>query len=125
MGSTKHISEILKKRLHNNVNNDNNKIFNNVNSVNSDNSSMGKYALDRKTFTPNTEKTQLAEEIAVFLNDLENYACYLGIVNRVGASGAKRLLRTVKSDIEEKAETQTPVRNPAKYFMWKFKKAFY
>lgn len=115
------IKNIIKK-THTNVINDNKESFTNDTNGNSSN---GKYALDKNTFTPNTEKTQLAEEIAVFLNDTNNYACFLSVVNKIGVTRTTTLLRGVKEDIKEKAKTKTPVRNPAKYFMWKFKKGLY
>ncbi|KKR76616.1 MAG: hypothetical protein UU21_C0006G0007 [Candidatus Levybacteria bacterium GW2011_GWA2_40_8] len=119
----RHISENNKfKEIHNNVNNVNKKISNNVNN---DKSSNGKYALDRNKFTPNTEKTQLAEQIASYFNDLDNYAGFLKVVNELGVGEASRLFKVVKSDIDEKANTKTPVRYPAKYFIWKFRKGFY
>lgn len=113
------ISEILKKKqaIVNNVNNDSKDFLNNDNNG----SYKSKYALDKSKFMPNTEQTQLAEKIAVALNDTNNYACYLSVVNKIGATEGERLFRSVLSDIEEKRKTKCPVRSKARYFMWKFK----
>ena len=114
-----HIREIIKNKKHsNNVNNDSNN--NNGSNVNNGRYKK-KYALDKSKFTPNTEKTILAEKVATSLNDLQNYACYLYVVNKIGVADADRLLRSTLSDIEEKKNTKTPVRNKAKYFMYKFR----
>jgi hypothetical protein len=121
------------------VNNDNKKILNPVNDINSNKEKSntnnvidvnskekkGRYELDRSKFTPNNEKTQLAEEIATKLNDLENYAFYLNVVNKIGCQDAMRLMRSVESDIEEKKATKTPVRSPKRYFVWKYKNRKY
>lgn len=119
MGEVKHISKILKLNKYNNDNN-----VNKSNSLNNDsNVTSSRYSLDRNKFTPNTEETQLAEEIATYFGDLKNYASYLNVVNKLGIVGARTLFRETQSDIEEKSETKTPVRKPAAYFMWKFKRA--
>lgn len=107
---------------HINVNNVSKKIINNDINVKS---SKGKYALDKVKFIPNTEESQLAEEIATTLQDINNYACFLKIINSIGCSRATTLFKSVLSDIEEKHETRTPVRNPAAYFVWKYKKGLY
>lgn len=112
-----HIGKILRSKqdIVNNVNNDTN--------TNNDNSVIRKkkYALNRSKFTPNTEQSQLAERIALAFNDVQNYACYLSVINRVGCPTAERLFLSTQSDITEKAATKYPVRNKAKYFMWKLK----
>lgn len=114
----KQIGEIgIKNRIPINDNSVNRNITNNDNSVTSN-----KYALDKSKFTPNTEKTQLAEEIANYFNELHNYAGFLKVVNTLGVSGAITLFTEVKDDIKQKSSTQTPVRKPAAYFMWKYKR---
>ncbi len=114
-----HISKILNKKTNINDINVNNKILNN-----DTNDTSSKYSL-KDTFIPNTPKTQLAQEIASFLNDTDNYACFLDIVNKIGVDNAKRLLKVVKEDIKDKESTSTPVRIPAKYFVWKYRKGLY
>lgn len=117
--------DFLKRKLI--VNNDNsNKILNNVNNViNGVSKKKSKYALDRTKFTPNTPETQLAEEMAKALDDLDNYACYLSVVNKLGVMTATQLIKSTLSDIKEKTDTKYPVRNKAKYFMWKFRHHHY
>jgi hypothetical protein len=102
-------SEVLKKSNDNNVNKYK---YNNDSNVN------GKYALDLKKFTPNTEVSVLAKEIAEDMNDLANFACYLDVVNKLGVQGAREHWRLIKNDILEKSKTKTPVRSPKKYFMY-------
>ncbi|OGK29039.1 hypothetical protein A3E69_03605 [Candidatus Roizmanbacteria bacterium RIFCSPHIGHO2_12_FULL_40_130] len=92
---------------------------NNDNSVN--NVNIGKYALDKSKFIPRTEEALLAEKISNELKDLRNFACYLKVVNTIGAMDAERLLRVVLSDIKEKKDTKYPVRHSGKYFMYKYK----
>lgn len=121
MGNIK--KEILEKKEKFTANNVNRNKLNNGINVNT--SSRNKYALDRTQFTPNTPKTSLAEEIAEYFKDLNNYAGYLNVVNRLGCDHARILFSTVKSDIIEKESTSTPVRNPAAYFMWKYKKGLF
>jgi len=98
----------------NNGNNVNRSIL--INDTN-DTSKKTKYSLDKSKFTPNTPETQLAEEIANYLNDTKNYACYLNVVNKIGRDGAYRLFMTVKDDVSSKSLTSTPVRKKAAYFM--------
>jgi len=98
----------------------------NVSNVNKDknnivNGDISKFELNTSTFTPNTEKTQLAEEISTKLGD-RNYACFLDVVNKIGCTNARRLLSSVLRDIEEKKKTSQPVRKPGAWFMWKYKK---
>ncbi len=118
------IRTILKRKYDISINDNNvNKEIDNF--VNIDNPSKEKYALDKSTFTPNNEKSQLAETISKTLGDLNNFACYLDVVNRIGTTQARSLLKSVQSDVEEKKDTQTPVRKPGAYFMWKFKNKKY
>lgn len=105
----------------NNVSNVNNSKYNKLNNVNNVNNDNNRYSLDKSKFTPNTEETILAEEIAKFFNDLNNYAGYLEFVNTVHCSEAIRFFKEVKTDIENKKNTKYPVRNPAGYFFWKYK----
>ncbi|HZQ29998.1 MAG TPA: hypothetical protein VFA93_02895 [Patescibacteria group bacterium] len=99
--------------------------YNLNNGINVISSNKSKYALDRSKFTPNTEEAQLAEEIASFLNDLDNYAFYFGAVRKKGCENIGRLFHVVKADIEEKSDTKYPVRSPKKYFVWKYRKDLY
>lgn len=110
-----------KKYVSSSVNNDNKNYLNNDTNVNN---GISKYKLDRAKFTPNTEETQLAEEISLELND-SHYAGFLSVVNEIGCSEAKRLFASVKQDIKDKRNTKTPVRNPGAYFMWKYRNRMY
>jgi hypothetical protein len=114
----KTIKEIIKNKYNPIVNNGNKSKLNNDNN---DNNDKKRYALDRSKFTPNTEEALLAEEIATKLNDLDNFACYFSVVNRIGASKARTILSQTIGEIKEKAESKYPVRKPARYFMWKVK----
>lgn len=117
------IKETLKNKSskYNNVNND---IINNItNNVN--NGVSSKYSLNKDKFIPNTEETQLAEEIATYLGDLQNYALYLHIVKKLGISGAYSFLKSVQEEIENKRGTKFQIKSPKKYFTWKFKKGLY
>jgi len=113
------VKDILPEKI--NVTNVNDNLTNNGINVNRD---ISKYKLNKPKFTPNTEKTQLAEEISVKLNDL-HYACFLYVVNKIGCSEARRLLKSVSQDIKDKKDTQTPVRKPGAYLMWKYKTGGY
>lgn len=125
------IDSILKRK---NVNNDNNEYknisinANNVNNVNNDEvSAKGrKYGLNRSKFTPNTEETQLAEDIANYFNDLKNYAFYLHVVKSLGVPTSLSFWKSIKEEIEEKKNNpRYAIRYPSKYFTWKFKKKLY
>ena len=102
----------------NNVNNGNREKSNNANNVNSN---KRKYALDKNKFVPHTEESLLAEEIATELKDLDNFACYYNVVNKIGVSKARMIFSQTLGEIKEKAKTKYPVRKPASYFMWKVK----
>lgn len=102
--------------------NDNSNYLNNDNNVKKNNAD--KYKLDKTKFTPNTEATQLAEEISQSLLD-PHYPAILSVINKIGCTEARRLLKSVLLDIKEKKETQTPVRKPGAYFMWKYKNKMY
>lgn len=112
----KGIGEILKSRaIPNNVNNDNK--YNNDNNVNG----LGKkksYALDKSKFKPNTPEALLAETIANYFGDIENFAFHLRVVKNIGYGRTDQLFRTVKQDILEKKTTKYPVRFPKKYYVW-------
>ena len=108
----------------NNVNSDIEKDINNDINDNGDRRS-GKYELDRKNFTPRTESTKLAEEIASKMGDLKNYACYLSIVKKVGVDKAKQLMVTTLRDVADKAMTKTPVRKKGAYLVWKYRTGRY
>lgn len=115
------IENIIKSRYKSIVNNDSTK--NNDINGNNDSSKIQtrKYALNKEKFHPNTPETQLAEKIARDFNDLNNYACYLSVIKKIGVSESERLYRSTNSDIQEKRNTKYPVRNKAKYFMYKLK----
>lgn len=116
------ISKTIKKKqedLTNNVNNDIGVKYNNVNN------DRGKYSLDKTRFVPRTEISQLAEETATKLNDLKNFACYLGTIKRIGVEKGIRLLKSTVDDIMEKDKTKTPVRKPGAYYLWKLKTGRY
>lgn len=104
------------------VNNVSKEISNNDSNVNS---FKKRYMLDKTKFTPNTEETRLAEDIATKLDDLGNYAAFLGAVNKNGCLKIRRLLASVLDDIETKKKTKNPVRKPGAYFMWKLKREMY
>lgn len=110
------IREIIKNRkINNNVNNGN-KYYsdNNVNGSGKKKS----YALDRSKFKPNTPETLLAETIANYFSDLENFAFHLRVVKNIGYGKTDQLFRTVKQNIIEKKATKYPVRVPKKYYAW-------
>lgn len=127
------IGDALTRKLDNVINNDNdvdkynydNNVNENVTDSNSNSSKKGKYALNRNKFTPNTEETQLAEKVATFFDDLSNYAFYLHVVNRLGVNKAYMFFRSVQEEIEKKGGTRYEIRNPKRYFAWKFKKGIY
>lgn len=131
-----HISKISSKALNNvtndiNVSNDNIKIPNNVN--NDTNVSIGgvsdksrKYSLNRHSFIPQTPETQLAEKIASSFDDLQNYAFYLKVVNDLGESRGHIFWRSVQEEIKEKKDNpRFAIRDPRKYFAWKYKNHIY
>lgn len=121
-----HISSVIKgNKLANSVINVNvNNSPTNVSGDNNVTSKVGKYALDRNSFTPNTPKTKLAEEIATYFNDVGNYAFYLHVVNRLGESQAYSFFRSIQDEIKEKAGTRYQVVYPKKYFAWRFKRGY-
>lgn len=115
-----HISEEIKKnKLVNNVINVN---VNNSNNANNDSNGISskKYAFNPDSFVPNTPETKLAEEVATWFNDLENYAFYLHVVKQLGSSEAYVLWKDLQEEIEEKRGSRFEIRSPKKYFAWKF-----
>ena len=94
-----------------------------INGINDDVGSQ--YALNREKFKPNTPETQKALEIAEDLEDTQNYAFYLKVVKNVGVSGADRLWKVYKDDVQEKAKTRFPVRNKKGYFRYLYKRKLY
>ncbi len=113
---------LISRALDNNDNTDIKPIVNNDNigGAKIDN----KYSLDRTKFTPNTEESQLAEEIASSFGDLGNYAFYFKVVNKLGISQAMTFWKTHKQEEEEKRGTKYEFRSSKKYFAWKFQKKF-
>lgn len=123
-----HIGKIVNQnKKYTTVSNDS-KVKNNLNTDsngNNGNSSKEKpYTLNRSTFTPNTEETQLAEEIAFFLNDLTNYAGYLDIVNHIGVHNTRSEFAALKEEIKEKMGGRFEIRNPRAYFNWVCRKKY-
>jgi hypothetical protein len=126
------INFLLKKdskypKKSNNVNNvikENSSIVNNV--INGEVKNK-KYELDPSKFTPNTPKTQLANDIAIYFDDLLNFAFYLHVVNKLGYERADAFWRNVKDEIEEKKKNadRQPIRSPKRYFAWRFKNKLY
>lgn len=126
------VSEVLQKKYKfylkkNNDSNDNKNII--ANTVNNDNNGViskdTKYALNRNTFTPNTEETQLAEKIGASFDDLNNYAFYLKVVNKLGVPRTYSFWKSHKEEEKEKKGTRFEFRNSKYYFAWKFKKGLY
>lgn len=119
------INKLLERRRSDNDSNvSNNKLSNNGTNVNNV-PSKKKYSLDRSKFIPNTPETQLAEQIATSFNDLDNYAGFLSVVNKIGHERAYGLWKSIQEEIEEKKGTKYAIRYPAKYFMWKYRKGWY
>lgn len=119
------IDNILKKRSQdilkrNNVINDNKNIINNDNNVNT--ARKKKYSLDKSTFTPNTPESHLAETIAIYFSDLENFAFYYCVVNKLGTDRAYSAFRSFQVEEEEKKGTKYEIRFPKNYFAWKWKR---
>ena len=99
-------------------------VNNDINSINGTNGSNGAYKSQysiRGDFKLLTEESDLALELARFYKDEANYACFLHIVNTLGAMRTRELHAQVKDDIEQKKQTKFPVRSPVKYFVYKFK----
>lgn len=116
------IGDVLASRLP--INDINVKKDRYINDTNVSNVNKNKYALDESKFTPNTEESMLAVEVATYFKDRNNFAFYMRLVKRLGVGGVKQLFAETKSDIAEKADTKTPVRSPAKYFVWKSKRRY-
>lgn len=105
-----------------NVNNDNNYFPNNDINVNNGGNKSSKYALDKSKFIPNTPETQLAQKIGEYFNDLNNYAFYLNVVNKLGVDRAYSFWQSVKREIEEKQNDEKfRIRLPANFFAWKYR----
>lgn len=118
-----HIGKIIKEsKIVNNVINVNVNNSNNINNDSNGTYKTGKYELNRDSFNPNTEETQLAEKIATFFNDLRNYAFYLHVIKRLGISETYSFWKAFQEEIEEKRGSRYAIRYPHKYFAWKFKK---
>lgn len=117
----KTIREIIQDKKSIAVNNVNNGIGRKLNNANNVNSNKRKYALDKSKFVPHTEEALLAEEIATKLNDLDNFANFYNVVNKIGVLKTRMIFSQTLGEIKEKAKTKYPVRKPARYFMWKVK----
>lgn len=118
------LKEILGDRKYNNVNNGNIHTSINDNNVVTSNDKK-KYSLDRSKFTPNTEEAQLAENLATFLNDTENYAFYYSVVKTLRIARAHQALADIKDEIQQKKNTKYAIKSPKKYFTFKYKKGLY
>ena len=109
-----------------NVNNVNRNTFNTVNNVNNGEINQSRYSLNPAKFTPNTPETKLANDMAIYFNDLINYAFYLHVVNDLGFGRADLFWRNVKDEIEEKKNDERwRIQSPKKYFAWRYKKRIY
>lgn len=117
MNQLKPIGDIINDSKDNNINNKY------INVINDDVNS--RYALNREKFKPNTPETQKALEIAEDLDDAQNYAFYLNVVNTIGTSDADRLWKVYQDDVKEKAKTRFPVRNKKGYFRYLYKRKLY
>lgn len=114
---------IKKSKLLNNVINVNKNISINDNGNNGEDvNKRSRYALDPSKFTPNNQESQLAEEIAKWFDDVQNYAFYLHVVKRLGHSGAYTFWRALQMEVKEKYGTAHAIISPKKYFAWKFKR---
>jgi len=120
-----HISKELTKKFKNLINDNNDSKDDFINDINDNSSSKNKYALNREKFTPNTPEAQLAENIASSFNDLQNYAFYLSVVNRLGYTNAESFWKAHKEEEKEKRGTRYEFRYSKKYFAWKYKKHLY
>lgn len=114
-----HVNETLRKKYNNVIN---------VNKKNDNNDNKGgknKYELDKAKFTPNTEEAMLSEEIGSYFNDLQNFAFYYSVINKLGVTRGREALADIKDEIQQKAGTKYAIRNPKKYFAWKYKRGLY
>jgi len=115
MSSFQKIGETVKE---NNVSNGNKYKSNNDSNLN------GKYALDKNKFKPNTEEAMLAEEIATHYNDLQNYAAFFNVVNKLGITKARQYWSECKDEINSKKGTKYEIRLPNRYFVWKIRRVY-
>jgi len=84
------------------------------------------YALDQNNFKPNTPETILAKDMAIYFDDLSNFAFYLSVVNKLGYSKAYSFWKYTQNEIEEKKHDERySIRSPKKYFAWKYKRGHY
>lgn len=118
----KHINDELLDKYNNVINVNINKEYNdnNVNTY-----KKRKYSLDKNKFLPNTENTQLAEQIATFFKDLNNYAFYLSVVNKLGVQRTYLFWKNIQDEIEQKRNSRYEIRFPKKYFAWRYKNKKY
>lgn len=99
-----------------------NNIDNKKDNLNIDNSiDKGKYAY-KESFELRSEETALAHEIASFFNELNNYALYRSVIQKLGCQKARRLLSETKDDIRRERKKGKPIKNPAALFNWKAKR---
>jgi len=88
--------------------------------INIDITNNGKYSLKRG-FKPETIEAITAEEIASALDDLENYAFYYSVVNKIGWNKARELLSEVKCDVRKGELKGKLIENPGALYTWKYK----
>lgn len=81
-----------------------------------------KYSLHSK-FTPHTEETSTALDIANFFQDTNNYAFYRSVVKKIGVSKSLQLLHEIKETINNFKNTKKKILCPKKYFAGAYKKA--
>lgn len=111
----KNIKEILEKKEFNNVNENVNRKNINTN-VNDIHYKRKDYSINKTKFKPYTEKTSLAYEIANYLDDFYNFACYLSYINEFGCEVIRQLFAEAKDIMHMKSQTKDPVRNKGSYF---------
>lgn len=114
------------ERLNTVINGNRKKYTNGSNDYNDNTVSKNpKYAYDPSKFTPNTEESQFALEIATYFRDTDNFAYYMGLVKRRGVGLVKQLFAETRQEIAEKSKTDYPVLSPKKWFAWKAKRRFF
>lgn len=80
-----------------------------------------KYSLNSK-FTPQTEETSVALDIANFFQDTNNYAFYRSVVKKIGISKSLQLFHEIKETINYFKNTKKKILSPKKYFAGAYKK---
>lgn len=109
------IKEIIEKKEFNNVNENVNRKNINTN-VNDIYYKRKDYSINKTQFKPYTEETSLAYEIADYLDDFYNFACYLYYINEFGCEVIRQLFAEAKDIMRKKSQTKDHVRNKGSYF---------